>query len=242
MAWSEQPEISLVIPVYRAGVDLPARLQTLAAYIEQSTHRMQIIFVDDGSQDGTEDVLMEFAHAHEGASLIRHATNFGKGRSVADGVAVATGDIIIFTDIDVPYDLSVIETMVQRFENEPHIHFLVGSRRVPESKIIAGYGAVRTATSWVFTMLARMLVRSPFTDVQCGIKGFRRDAARLLFSNLTIARFAFDVELFLRARKYQLSFAEVPVQFSHAQHTTVQLVPTTLRMLRDLFSLYGTYR
>ena len=90
-------------------------------------------------------------------------------------------------------------------------------------------------------MIAHMILRNDATDVQCGMKIFRTDAARLLFSGIISDRFAFDTELFLRAAKYDLRFAEIPVVFSHENASTVRVIPSSLSMLKDLIRMYGVY-
>lgn len=242
MAWNlENPTISLIIPVYRPGADLAKKLQAIVDFGLNTPTTYELILVDDGSQDGTTEIILEFAKINPAIKFVQHEKNLGKGRTVADGVAVAQGEIVAFTDIDLPYDLKILEEMWARFQADQRIHFLVGSRRQANSTTQVPYPLTRRVASWAFTKLANFLAPS-VTDVQCGIKAFRRDVARLLFSDLTISRFAFDVELFVRARKFELQFAELPVVFRHTTHSTVKIVPATVIMFKDLLRIYAKYR
>lgn len=242
MPWTNtKPDISLVIPVYRGAHRVPQSLAQLEEFAQRTPLGLQIIFVDDGSDDNAGEHLMKFAAERDAVMLIQHEKNVGKGRSVADGIAVATGATVAFTDIDLPYDLSALELMHAKFAADPRVHMLVGSRHHPDSVLENPYGISRQLASWAFMQVARGVSRSKFTDAQCGIKGFRLDAARLLFSDLIVSRFAFDVELFIRAHKFGLLFEEIPVIFRHETQSTVKLVPASVQMAKDLWRLRSKY-
>lgn len=243
MPWKfDQPDVSLVVPVYRTSGNMGPLLAAFETYIESSVLGFQLIIVDDGSVDSIAKQLLTFAAERDSVTLIRHETNQGKGRSVADGVAVAIAPMVVFTDSEMSYDMSIIETMHQRFKEDPRTHFLVGSRRHPDSDIKNNYNVPRRIFSWGYNLLAQAVVAIPFTDVQCGIKAFRRDAARLLFSDLVVSRFAFDAEIFLRAKKYNLTFTELPVTYRRMRLSPHPTIPTSISMLADLRRLYGAYR
>lgn len=243
MPWKfDQPDVSLVVPVYRASGNMEPLLAAFETYIESSMLGFQLIIVDDGSVEAIAKQLLAFAADRDSVTLIRHETNQGKGKSVADGVAVAIAPMVVFTDSEMSYDMSIIETMHRRFKEDPRTHFLVGSRRHPDSDIKNNYNIPRRIYSWAYNLLASAVVSIPFTDVQCGIKAFRRDAARLLFSDLLISRFAFDAEIFLRSKKYNLTFTELPVTYRRMRLSPHPTIPTSISMLSDLRRLYGAYR
>lgn len=234
--------MTLVIPVYRRSGNIDAAIVELMSFFHTSKHRFQLVIVDDGCTPSYSARLLEFAQSTEGIRLITHRENLGKGRSIADGVAVADAPLVAFLDIDISYELSSLEFMCYEFKRDPRVHFIVGSRRHPDSDIQKNYNIVRRFFSWVYNLLARRLIKLPVTDVQCGIKGFRSDAARLLFSDLTVSRYAFDVELFLRARRYELKYVEIPITYRHAEGSALRVFPGSLNMLTDLWRLYGMYK
>ncbi len=243
MPWnSAQPQISIVVPVYRKTGNIEPLLAAFEAYINASPLEFQLLLVDDGSSSAISEQLFLFAADREAVMFIRHEVNLGKGRAIADGVAAAIAPVIIFTDIDMSYDMSIIPAMHEQLKQDPRIHFLVGSRRHPDSDIKQNYNVPLRIFSWVYNMLARAVVITPFSDVQCGIKAFRSDAARLLFSDLVVSGFAFDAEIFLRAKKFNLSFIELPVIYKRIKRSPHPTVPTSISMLADLRRLYVAYR
>ncbi len=244
MPWYEPtslPDISLVIPVYRGGDALRGFLGQVEWFVELSPLNFELILVDDGADEITRAIIFEFAEARDSVKYIRHEKNMGKGRAVADGVAVASAPIVAFTDADLPYDLQALTRAYEELTADQRLHFVVGSRRHPASIIKHPYGFFRNVVSRIYNMIAHMILRNDATDVQCGMKIFRTDAARLLFSGIISDRFAFDTELFLRAAKYDLRFAEIPVVFSHENASTVRVIPSSLSMLKDLIRMYGVY-
>lgn len=239
MPWSEnRPEISLIIPVFQAIHCIDETLAQLDKLATNPDMPLEVILVDDGSTDGSGAVLLNYAQDREAVKLIVHPKNQGKGKAVADGVAAAAGNLIIFTDVDLPYDLEIIGRVQKMAAVAPYLHFFVGSRRHSASKLERPYTFTRKFFSWIFNRLARPLV-SGATDMQCGFKCFRADVARVLFSNLKVARYAFDVELFMRAQELNLQFQELPVIFRHTPRSTVKWWSATPIMLRDLMRLYA---
>jgi len=217
-------------------------LADIERFCELSPLNVQLILVDDGSAQKISEQLFSFAAEHTAVTFIKHAVNMGKGRAIADGVAAAEAPIVVFTDVDISYELDTIHDIVHRFRSDPRSHFIVGSRRHTDSDIQRNHNVVRRMLSWCFNVAARFVVGLKFSDVQCGIKGFRTDAARLLFSDLIVSRFAFDVEIFLRARKYGLRFEEIPVIYRHDRGNMLRIFPGSINLLNDLWRLYVSYR
>jgi dolichyl-phosphate beta-glucosyltransferase len=94
--------------------------------------------------------------------------------------------------------------------------------------------AGRALISKGFRLLMRPFVLDGVVDTQCGFKAFRGDVARHLFRQLTIDRFAFDVELIYLAVRAGYQVREVPVSIHHAEGSTVRPVRDSLDTLRDL--------
>jgi dolichyl-phosphate beta-glucosyltransferase len=83
------------------------------------------------------------------------------------------------------------------------------------------------------------LLLGQYRDTQCGLKGFRADVARLLFGQSRVDGFAFDVELFHLAERYELSLHEVPVRVAHSERSTVRVARDAARLLVDLVRVRG---
>jgi dolichyl-phosphate beta-glucosyltransferase len=103
-----------------------------------------------------------------------------------------------------------------------------GQRRAPQA---------RQVTSRAFNQALHLLSDLPYTDTQCGLKAFRREAARQLFGRARVNGFAFDVELLLLARRLGLPVAEVPVRAQAHFGSRVRVLADGRRMLGEVWSV-----
>jgi hypothetical protein len=86
----------------------------------------------------------------------------------------------------------------------------------------------------VINVLTTTLLLGQYRDTQCGLKAFRSDCARLLFGQTRIDGFAFDIELFHLAERYELSVLEVPVRVENSERSTVKVARDAIRLTWDL--------
>jgi glycosyltransferase involved in cell wall biosynthesis len=184
--------------------------------------------VDDGSPDATAEEAVA-----AGARVLRLEANRGKGAAVRAGVLAARGRSVVFTDADLAYPPEQVAAVVRELEDGWDV--VVGSRRHPSSADAAGASALRVVSGRLFNLLTATVLLGQYRDTQCGLKGFRADVGRLLFSHTRLERFAFDVEVLHLVERYRLSLTEVPVVLVRAPGSTVRVGLDALRMVRDLF-------
>nr|MBA2626348.1 glycosyltransferase [Acidimicrobiia bacterium] len=152
---------------------------------------------------------------------------------VRAGVLAARGRAVVFTDADLAYPPAQVRTVLDAVEAGWDV--AVGSRRHPASADEAGASSLRTLSGRLFNFLTASVLLGQYRDTQCGLKGFRSDVGRLLFSRTRLEGFAFDVEVLHLVERYRLSLAEVPVVLVRAPGSTVRVGLEALRMVRDLF-------
>ena len=110
----------------------------------------------------------------------------------------------------------------------------IGSRALSDSMVETTY-IVRSFMGHIFNRMVTAGTGLGLRDTQCGFKAFRAPVARLLFGLVKIDRFAFDVELLLRAHRLGLRIAEVPVQWKHVAGSTVHPASDSFTMVADAF-------
>jgi putative flippase GtrA len=222
--------LSVVVPAYleaeRIG-DTVRRLRAELALVG-SDGGLEIVVVDDGSSDDTAG-----AARRAGADqAIRLPGNQGKGGAVRAGMLAARGRTVAFTDADLAYSPDqVLHLLV---EVEQGWDMVVGSRRHTGTTTLVRARRLREVGGRVINVLTTALLLGQYRDTQCGLKAFRSDAARLLFSQTRINGFAFDIELFHLAERYELSVLEVPVRVENSERSTVKVARDALRLMRDL--------
>lgn len=237
---SERPRISVVVPCYNGAPYVAGSLGRLRAHLREHADalgRSEIVFVDDGSTDATARIV---AAEFPDVRLLRQPRNRGKGAAVRTGMLAAEGDFLFFTDADVPYDLRVLETMLDYLDRK-EFHACIGTRSLSRMPAQVERGLLRNAASWLFTELVSRVVVTGIRDTQAGLKGFRREAARFLFGESRVDNFAFDVEVLYLAFKNDLDVKRIPVRLTVDDHSSVSLWRHAPAMLLALIQLPFRY-
>jgi dolichyl-phosphate beta-glucosyltransferase len=224
--------LSVVVPAYREtriGDTVAAIRAALAPVGEDGG--LEIVVVDDGSHDGTAE-RAELAGADQ---VLRQPVNRGKGAAVRVGVLAARGRTVAFTDADLAYAPDQLLGLLA--EVEAGWDVVVGSRRHTDTTTLVRAGRLRELGGRGINLLTRAVLLGDYRDTQCGLKAFRSDVGRLVFSHSHIDGFAFDVETFLLVERYGLSLAEVPVRVVNSQRSTVNVARDAARLVRDLFRI-----
>lgn len=237
------PPVSVVIPVYNEKTRISESLECIWSYFNEVAPGAEIIFVDDGSTDGTAAIAKEFESTHPGVRVL-FEKHHGKAAAVISGLSAATGEIVGFMDVDLATPL---ETWIAcRDAIEDGADVAIGSRE--------GVGAVRVGEpiyrhimGRIFNGLVRLLLLPGINDSQCGFKFFSREAIdailprQRLYRNsveLTTPRVtAFDVEILFIARQLGFKIAVLPVTWHYGTHSKVNPVTDTLQNLRDVLTV-----
>jgi glycosyltransferase involved in cell wall biosynthesis len=209
---------SIVIPAYREEPRLGASLDALIEALDGSG--AELIVVDDGSDDRTADIAARALAEFPDGSVLRLPRNLGKGAAVRSGVLAATGQAIVYMDADLASNLTGLEPLLAALDGAD---VAVGSRTVNGSSV-TGSTSSRAVMARCFNGMARMVMRLPIRDTQCGFKAFRREAAERIFGLAVTNRFAFDVEVLRLAKLLDMTIVEVPVEWRAIEGSSVRLV------------------
>jgi dolichyl-phosphate beta-glucosyltransferase len=225
------PRLSVVFPCLDEADRLPGTLATYLAHYPPDRTGVEVVVVDDGSTDGTAAVAEAIAATDPRVRVLRTARNRGKGHAVRAGTRAALGELVVFTDADGSYGPEEVDRVVAALDEAP---VAIGARHRTQ----AGAGPLpRRLAGWVFNLAMRRLLPLDFHDTQCGLKGFRREAATAIFGRARVDGYAFDVEALLLARRLGLKVVEVPVRLSRRDGSRVRFVADALRMLADVWAV-----
>ncbi|MCU1345936.1 MAG: glycosyl transferase, family 2 [Acidimicrobiia bacterium] len=194
---------------------------------------IEVIFVDDGSSDGTAVICEQACARYQLNAVVRRLpVNRGKGAAVRHGVLAARGRVIGFSDADLscgPDDIEMVFATVSHGDAD----VAVASRTTNDTTIAQRQPWARRAAGSAFNLELRLLGLTELMDTQCGLKAFSAAAARLAFEPMVTQRFAFDVEALARCRARQLRIVEVPVTWTHVEASRVAPVRDGLQMAVD---------
>jgi glycosyltransferase involved in cell wall biosynthesis len=199
--------LSVVVPVYNEARTVGSVLESLLA-LETACPEKEILVVDDGSTDETRTEVKRVAKQHDCVRLLSHSANRGKGTAVRTALAQARGGIVVTMDADGeldPGDLpAVVAPLVEgRADAVNGSRFAAGAR---PSMPWLSYAANR-----LITLTANILYGARLTDVQSGLKAFRREA--LLGLRLRATRFEWEVEVTAKLLRTGGRIEETPIRY-----------------------------
>ncbi len=247
--------LTLVLPAYNEAARIGPALDELFGWLRGPAASVdpplppsvQVLVVDDGSTDWTAHLVLDRPEAAvpEDAPLrleLLRVPHGGKGAAVRAGMLAAGGDVVVFADADMatpPDELPKLLAALAGNADEPGADVALGSRIQPDgSDMRASQPGYRRLLGRLFHTLASIWVVGPVQDTQCGFKGFRRDAAREIFSRQLVTSIVFDVELIHLARRLGCRLAIVPVRWSDVHgsrmHPGLRLA---VRVAWDLFRI-----
>lgn len=226
-AREERPHLSVVVPAYNEVRRLEQALRAIASHLALQPYRAELIVVDDGSRDGTFDLIQRIGcELAVPVRALRYARNRGKGHALKVGFEYAKGDRILFTDADLATPIEQLDDLNRALDQGCDI--AIGSRKKPGAEIRVHQPWYRENMGKVFTWIVQGLLAN-VSDATCGFKMFRGDVGRSLFARLRVDDWAFDAELLFLAKRGGYEIGEVAVRWEDQSGTKV-------RLLRDAWS------
>lgn len=205
-------KISIIIPVYNEE----KTLDKIISAVENANVlglEKEIILIDDGSKDGSKDILNKYENAHK---ILHHQKNQGKGMTLRTGFQSATGDIIIIQDADLEYDPNEYAEIIKPI--------LDGKADAIFSSRFLSHRPHRVLYFWHYvgnkfiTTLSNIFTNLNLTDIESGYKVFTKEILDKIAPKLKSKRFGIEPELVARtaklARKNKCRIFEVGISYS----------------------------
>ncbi len=226
------PAVSLILPAFNEERLLHRTVTEATRALSTYTQHYEIIIVDDGSTDSTRAIATAL-HTHDPLRihLISLPRNRGKGHALKTGMSRARGDVLIYCDADMPFDMSNLAAAIDALHaTSAHIVAAYRTNRNVEPPL-------RRASAIIYNALVRATFGVDFTDVSFCLKALRREAYERVAPDWDSP--FFDAGLLVRAVQLDMRIAWIPVVHTpHNERGSTMLRPTVvLRMLADLHRL-----
>lgn len=202
-------KLSVIIPVYNEVESI----ETILKRVHDTKLANEIIVVDDGSKDGTRDILKTL-DGKNGVRVILHEKNQGKGAAVRTGMTSAQGDILLIQDADLEYDPRDYPELLKPIQ-EGLADVVYGSRFLGRARRVTMFW--HQLANQLLTLMTNILYDTILTDMETGYKVFRHE----VITGMTIRAnsFNFEPEFTAKILKRKYRIFEVPITFNPREYS-----------------------
>ena len=196
------PSLSIVVPIFNEEENIQPLIDAIFAVLAIDSNFLELVLVDDGSRDRSAELITMLAADEPRIRLVRHMQNRGLGAAIRTGLGAASGEIILYTDADLPFDFSLIPELL-KCANEKNI--VVGYRTN------RGEGSRRWILTKGYNLVCRCLLGLRVSDVNFACKLIPRHTAQQM--HLASEGSFIDAEIMLEARRLGNTIIEHPLTY-----------------------------
>ena len=222
--------LSVVIPCYNEEKTILIIVERIKA---QKNLLIEIIIIDDHSNDNTLNELSKIAHIYPDIKIVRHEKNMGKGSALKSGIKLATGNIILIQDADLEYNPNDYKNLLQPFL-ETDADVVYGTR-------FKGGSYVRLHFFWhylankILTTLTNVVTNLNMSDMETGYKLFKSEVIKKI--NLKENSFGIEPEITVKLAKNKFIFYEVPISYNGRSYQEGKKI-TFLDAIKAIFCIF----
>jgi len=227
------PLLRIIIPAHNEEHRIRP---TIEKYCRHFAGIANITVVLNGCTDGSGAIVRDATKEFDNLDVLEIPAPVGKGGAVRCGFLVGAEPFVGFVDADLSFEPSECERLFS-YCRDKGLDSVIGSRWTPEATSMRRRSLSREVGSFAFRVIRTVLFGLPYRDTQCGIKIFRRAALEEIIDDLELANFAFDVDILSQLQRRGAKIAELPVVWSDADGTTIDVFHAALSMFVALLRL-----
>jgi glycosyltransferase involved in cell wall biosynthesis len=209
------PHVTIVLPCYNEDAHVLMELTRICAAMDGAGYDYELLAVDDGSTDGTLQVLQAAVHQFPHLKVVAFGRNGGAGTVRRIGTQMARGEIVVWTDADMTYPNERIPELVRALDADPAIDQIVGARTSENGS----HKLLRVPAKWLIRKVAERLVNQRIPDLNSGLRAMRREVA-LPYLRLLPPGFSCVTTITLAFLSNQHGLAYVPIAYGKRSGTS----------------------
>ena len=213
------PEITAIIPVFNDRHALERAIPESLSVLSTITDLFEVIIAEDGSTDGSAELVREFETKYTRVKLLHSDSRLGRGTALTRAIRGAQGAIVCYYDVDLATDMQHLSRLIGEIRGGADIS--TGSRLLPDSDIRRTGG--REIASRSYNFLVRHILGSRLCDHQCGFKAFNKAKILPVLPEIRSNHWFWDTELLVRAQRKGYRVTEFPVRWRAGKGTTVRV-------------------
>lgn len=218
-------KLSVIIPIYNEVESI----REIVKRVQDTKLAWEIVLVDDGSIDGTRDLLKEM-DGKDNVRVVLHEKNQGKGAAVRTGFSTARGEVLLIQDADLEYDPRDYPTLLKPLE-EGIADVVYGSRFLGGPRRVVMFWHM--IANYLLTFMTNILYNTILSDMETGYKVFRKEVIEGM--PLHAKRFDFEPEFTAKILKRKYRIFEVPISFNPRDYSQGKKIK-----LKDAFEAVWT--
>ncbi len=230
---TDTPFITAVLPVFNDARALKTAIPASLAALESYGRPFELIIAEDGSTDGSRELVEEWSKKDSRVRLLHSDERQGRGRALNRALSQARGNIFCYYDVDLATDIKHLPELLSRIENGAAV--ATGSRLMKDSAIKRR--GDREIASRGYNFLVRLFLRSTLRDHQCGFKAYNTEVLKELVPKIHAPHWFWDTESLVLAERAGYRVDEFPVVWTQGPGTTVRFKDVS-NMGCDIFKMW----
>ena len=229
------PTVDVVIPVLNEAHVLEKSVRTVLMYLRRSSfpYQWQIVIVDNGSSDGTQNVAKLLCKQEREVRFV-HLYQRGRGRALRHAWLQSKADIVCYMDVDLSTALDHIPELIDAIAHDGY-DLAIGSRLMRQSQTKRSFK--REVISRIYNAFVRSVLSTRFSDAQCGFKALSRRAVEAIVPQIEDQSWFFDTECLVLAEKQGYRIKDIPVVWIEDDDTRVKIFQTGWEDIKGVFRL-----